>query len=480
MRRLSTATPPASLAVTRKYRPVLSSFIVIAIFFPFVSKGQAITSIITDYNGWYVTSAAAQNPVKPSNSHNLLAFTYNGVQYSTGANDALLNSRGQTFSSQDFWSLPVDNITGTVNANTKVGVGQLYDGVSGGASATPPINDIALYLTDGTKGLDIGTCIANLPAGSMTFFVNNINPASIGDGVPDILVTQIADPSGSYDRYEFVNATDARVGNYKDIIFTNINPVGNWTADFYEASRRPMILTAGFTNTDRPIRLWAADLSEFGITVANYQSIKKFKINLSGNSDVAFAAYNNRSIQINNPLPVKLTDFSGKLLSGKVTLGWTTQTEIDNESFTIERSRDYFSFSPIGIVDGAGNSAITRVYSYDDVNAPEGNSYYRLKMKSTSGEITYSQVIMIRNSTATQIMLYPNPASGHVTIRHQPVMSKVDIRIINSLGITVLQKPITRSSAQTIIQTTSLTNGIYFLVWDDGINAVSHSLVIRK
>jgi len=81
-----------------------------------------------------------------------------------------------------------------VTSNTKLALGQLYDGVDNGASNPAPVNSLALYLTDGPNGLNLGTGIANLPKGDLTFRVTNINPAAIGDGIPDILVTQIADP----------------------------------------------------------------------------------------------------------------------------------------------------------------------------------------------------------------------------------------------------------------------------------------------
>jgi hypothetical protein len=461
-----------------KSRIILLAFLYCSIF-PAISSGQAVTSIITDYNGWFSTASATPNTVKPSNNHNLLAFTYNGVQYSTGANDQLLNANGQSFSSQDFWALPFEGLTGTINGNTKVGVGQMYDGVNAGASNPPPQNDIERYLIDGTKGLNLGTCIANLPAGAMTFFVHNINPASIGDGVPDILVTQIADPSGSYDRYEFIDANNVRVGNYKDIIFTNITPVGTWTADFYEASTNPMVLAAGFTNTDRPLRLWAADLSEFGITAANYQSVSRFKINLSGNSDVAFAAYNNHSIQLTHPLPVRLTDFKGKLENNKSVLNWMTHSETENSFFTIEKSSDNSSFVSIGTVMGAGNSSVLRKYSFTDANPAEGNNYYRIKMTSTGNEISYSPVILIKKGDEFTLSVFPNPASSEVFVNHSKSNGVQQIRIINNAGNLLLSKKVLSNSTQTKIDITGIKPGMYFISLLGGESMLAQPLLIN-
>src|SRR5690606_19015378 len=104
--------------------------------------------------------------------------------------------------------------------------------------------------------------------------IDSFSITSIGDGIPDILVTQIADPSGSVDKYEFLDASGKRVGNLVHISLGHISPVGNWTADFYEANVKPRVLTPGFTKTDRAIRLWAADFSDFGINASNIDDVK--------------------------------------------------------------------------------------------------------------------------------------------------------------------------------------------------------------
>ena len=51
-----------------------------------------------------------------------------------------------------------------------------------------------------------------------------------------------------------------------------------------------MSLLTGFVKTPRPLRLWAADFSAFGLTATDYARIKTFQITLSGSSDQAFVA----------------------------------------------------------------------------------------------------------------------------------------------------------------------------------------------
>lgn len=437
---------------------------------------QAVSGVITDYNGYWNSSVGNINAIKPSNSHNLLAFTYNSKTYSTGINDALLGSSNVSFTPGDFWALPVEGFSGTVTSNTKVGVGEMYDGVHNGAGNVP-VNNISRYLTDGIKGLDIGTCIANIPVGTLTFVISNIKPENIGDGIPDILVTQVADPSNSYDKYAFTDLSGNIIGVAKDVVFNDITPVANWTADFYEASTNPMALTAGFTNTDRPMRLWAADVSDFGINLSNYQQISRFRINLSGNSDVAFAAYNNKTFTFASVLPVKLVSFTGREVNGKAQLNWQTETETKSSHFLVEKSTDNQQFVVVDSVRAAGNSSQTKNYSATD-RLQAGVTYYRLRMVDQDGRIEYSNVIRIQyKSQLMTVSAYPNPATDKIIVTY-PASGKT-LQVFNTAGIVQQQIALNQNSSQSTIDLARFTKGVYYLVWQGETEKISHSFIVR-
>lgn len=430
--------------------------------------GQAISEIITDYKDYWKSAAASPNAQKPDNAYNLLAFTYNGTRYSTGVNDALLISHGDNFTVGDFWSLPVGSMTGTINGNTKVGLGALYDGVANGASNPVPEWGIYNYLTDGQKGLGLGTCIANLPVGSMSFQLSQIQASSIGDGVPDILVTQVADPSGSsFDRYEFVDVNGTRIGNYKDIVFTNIQPVGTWTADFYEASHNPLTLAGGFTQTDRPIRLWAADLSEFGITAANCGQIKNFKINLCGNSDVAFVAYNSQSIKFVQTLPLQLRSFTARKNDNATLLAWETSAEQATDHYDIERSENGNDFVSIGRV-AAKKGAGTNRYIFSDPINTGIDLYYRLRVVDDKGKSTLSKTVVLEDETDSNAFLrvWPNPAVETIYVAHRPAV-KATLSIVAGSGMVVKKVPLPERSVRNQIAVTDLAAGTYHLLFQD-------------
>jgi hypothetical protein len=88
-------------------------------------------------------------------------------------------------------------------------------------------------------------------------------------------------------------------------------------------------------------------------------------------------------------LPIDLLSFTSEVLSDRVVLNWTTGTEINNDFFTLERSRDLYGWDILGFVPGAGNSSVPLSYSFSDLRPLDGLAYYRLKQTDFDGKHKY-------------------------------------------------------------------------------------------
>lgn len=291
-------------------RLTLFAFLLVGAILVLRQAEAQVTQIWTDYNNaLWTSSSSSVNTTRPDNSHNLLAFRFNGTNYSTGANNAILTSNGVSFTPGSWKSLPVSSVP-TTGTSYFVGLGQLYDGVNNGFNTvTPPFSGspvnasvLASFLTDGINGLNIGTGLANIPAGLTLRFnlsTNGIVSTAINDGVPDILFAQIASPSSGGDQLRFVNSSGTIVGNAVQFNLTNTTDypvVANWMADFYNPNATGAV--GSFVNTQRPISLLAADISAFGITPANFSQVVALEYITGGTADPAFIAYNEPSINI--------------------------------------------------------------------------------------------------------------------------------------------------------------------------------------
>lgn len=93
-----------------------------------------------------------------------------------------------------------------------------------------------------------------------------------------------------------------------------------------------------------------------------------------------------------NPLPIELVFFKAKASNNAVELNWKTASEVNNDYFTLERSRDGIEFSSIGTVQGAGNSTHALNYSSNDYSPLKGIAYYRLRQTDYDGKTTTSDI----------------------------------------------------------------------------------------
>src|SRR5690554_7216272 len=240
-----------------------------------------VTRIYTDYNytiGQYdppkigvlwdsqINTSTNQ---RPRNQHHLLGFVWNGATYSTGIDDAKLTTNGITFTATTFQALPVVDFIPSGGGNIYVQLGERWDGAANAITGayntnvlptpfTLPVG-VGQILTHGLQGLDLGSAFTNIPATSpLTFNFGAItDPSQIDDNIPDIIVTQMAQPSGNLDEIWFEDGSGNQVGNKLQINFNLISHVGNWYADFY-LPNNGYVTDPNWVNSDRQMRLWAA------------------------------------------------------------------------------------------------------------------------------------------------------------------------------------------------------------------------------
>lgn len=262
-----------------------------------------VTRLITDFNGYWSSSSTSLNTTYPNNSQNLLAFEHNGSIYSTGVSNSTLTNNSVSFTNTKWQSLPVNNISGN-NTKSVIVYATLADGSSVCNNPSKTIKDV---LIDGTNGLNIGTGIANFDA-DLEFNVSSIDVNKIGDGEPDILITQVADPtSNTFDTYRFINSSSTTVGNSVTAVVNQLPLIGTYYIDVYTltgastSNNNAVTNTCSSTNTTRPIRLLALDLADFGITSSNASGVTKLLITPGGTADYGFIAYNNASFVIPAP-----------------------------------------------------------------------------------------------------------------------------------------------------------------------------------
>jgi Secretion system C-terminal sorting domain len=181
----------------------------------------------------------------------------------------------------------------------------------------------------------------------------------------------------------------------------------------------------------------------------------------------------------NNSLPIELKSFSAKKTQdNKALLTWETASELNNEGFIIEKSKDGKHFSSIGFVKGTGNSTIEQHYDFYD-NAFNEGAYYRLKQKDFDGKTAYTKSVFVENKYPTKgkSLAYPNPSNGNFFIDHSSDI--VHVSLVNMLGQVVFQTP-SSASEKTEIRAESLPSGHYRVILRGGKNQIESIPIFIK
>lgn len=148
-------------------------------------------------------------------------------------------------------------------------------------------------------------------------------------------------------------------------------------------------------------------------------------------------------IQLNDAVaPVELSSFTSSVRGNNVKLQWTTESELNNSGFDIERkciSPNQSEWVKISNVSGHGNSTEQHDYSFNDFSLPTAKYQYRLKQIDYNGSYEYfilgNEVEIGAPNNFTLSQNYPNPFNPSTKIDYSiPFESKVNLQVFDMLG----------------------------------------------
>ena len=173
-----------------------------------------------------------------------------------------------------------------------------------------------------------------------------------------------------------------------------------------------------------------------------------------------------------NPLPVSFIIFNANCQGSNVFITWKTAQEQNSSHFNIERSVNGSSWTVIGNVAAAGNSANERSYSFTD-NNPLQDGLYRIGQIDLDGNVHYSSVLRSSCNSTDLVSIWPNPVHDMVFVNIiTGSASQAMIRLFDSKGALVKQQKATvlQGSNQLSVDIRSLAKGVYSLTvdWNNG------------
>ena len=422
---------------------------------PTLEHYDVVDPVILD-NGHWTHLAVTYDGVKT------MKLYRNGVLVFTNFSDTLLHSAsGQNY------------------------IGSFFDSSSGHLDYffTGSMDEVRIYdiaLTQANIQADMVSTTSSVPAHLLAYYDFN---SGVAEGTNTGLNT-LTDMSGHGNNGTLVNFTNSGttgnwVGSYAMIVPV-ANAATNITSGSFDAHWLTPVFGSGFIDL---YRMEVSTVSDFSSVIPGTPFYVSFGTNtntisgLSPNTTYYFrvsadkggfsnqGAYSNTiAVSTLNILPVNLLSFNVSKGNGANQLQWSTASEQNSKFFELLRSGNGSDFTTIAKINSNGSSSSTKTYQYNDnltVN-PAPVYYYRLKMVDLNGSFIYSDIVLIKNSKAGTITVYPNPSQDKIIINITDKNLLNTTASLSDISGKLLQKVIITQTA-TPINISNYTKGIYIL-----------------
>ena len=167
-------------------------------------------------------------------------------------------------------------------------------------------------------------------------------------------------------------------------------------------------------------------------------------------------------------LPLQILSTKGWAGENGNTVEWETNTD-PADHFEIEKSNDGSNFKTIATVPYKTNAASTTAkYQFLDNEVKGEVQYYRVKAIEPDNNVLYSQIITIKNSLSSNIIVSPNPAQGDVYLRipGSNFLNKEMVMVAMS-GVIVKRQTINDTNSQIKLDVRMLPHGVYVIKCTD-------------
>lgn len=159
-------------------------------------------------------------------------------------------------------------------------------------------------------------------------------------------------------------------------------------------------------------------------------------------------------------LPIELLLFEGEALEKANRLRWRTGSEIHQDRFELQRSRNAEDFRTIGRVQGKGGQGGGSTYQFLDEEAPE-LAYYRLRSVDMDGDTEYSRTIVLQRRPSGAGMEIRKMGNAYKLILPSAYPEK-KVQILDAMGRKVKTLHVSGTS-KFRFEMNDKAEGLYFL-----------------
>ena len=180
-------------------------------------------------------------------------------------------------------------------------------------------------------------------------------------------------------------------------------------------------------------------------------------------------------------LPIELISFTGQCEKQHIVLKWATAQEINNKSFTIERSIAGKNWEVVATIAGKGNSSVQQNYFVTDNLPNVALAYlYRLKQTDIDNKFKYGNVVAVtgcESAAIKNLSILPNPSNGQFNLVYSGDKKDISlIEIFNMQGVKIYQS----NGFQSTFNLKNQADGMYIIVAHLNGKTITNKILIVR
>ena len=181
-------------------------------------------------------------------------------------------------------------------------------------------------------------------------------------------------------------------------------------------------------------------------------------------------------------LPIILSSFTGDYLNGMDNLYIGITHAFNVKEIDVQKSADGTDFTYLGMLPSI--AALGGNFTYTDEHPFSGNNFYRLKIIDADGSVEYSRVLLLTNTKARLVYIYPNPVTSNLYINITGGTPGTDhLNVYDMLGQLVMSTDVSITAPNQTIQLpfSPSAKGTYLVKLVDAGGAIlAHQMIMKK
>jgi hypothetical protein len=181
--------------------------------------------------------------------------------------------------------------------------------------------------------------------------------------------------------------------------------------------------------------------------------------------------------------PIDTRYFVGVPWKSDVEFFWYTGHEINSNYFVIERSRNGKQFEAVDSLKGKGDSREWSIYNLNLKDPWPGKSYYRLRIMSLDGTVSYSYVITINMRSGSRSLSVNSAEPAMTRVQYIiPETEKGTLQLMDINGRIYFERTMTFVKGKNLhnIPTGNVPMGTYIIRIVHADRIESEKVVIKK